>query len=111
LTNIYDFIEQNPTGAKRLPQKNIECLKLWQEFIDAIPEKIKLPGFPIWSMEFGATYPFDETFPHRMTIPELAKFKGNFGVSLKGLTKKEQLALLPSYARVKKKFPDWKKIY
>lgn len=111
LTNITDFIEKNPIGAKKLPPKNIECLKLWQQFIDAIPSEIKIPGFPIWSMEFGATYSYEETFPFRMTSPELGKQKGNFGVSLKGLTKKEQFALLPSYARVKKKFPDWKKKY
>jgi len=109
--DIFQFIEKNPATAKKLPQKNIECLKLWQEFIDAIPEETKLPGFPIWSMEFGANYPYDKSHPFRMTAAELEKFKGNFGVSLKGLKKKEQFALLPSYARVKRVFPDWKKRY
>lgn len=111
LSNIQDFIEQNPCDAKRLPKKNIECLNLWQQFIDAIPNDVKIPGFPIWSMEFGATYSYDETFPFRMTSLELGKQKGNFGVSLKGLSKREQFALLPSYARVERKFPDWKKKY
>ncbi|MBI4947380.1 MAG: DNA (cytosine-5-)-methyltransferase [Bacteroidetes bacterium] len=109
--DIFQFIEENPVTAKKLPQKNIECLKLWQQFIDSIPQKIKLPGFPIWSMEFGATYPYDTTHPFRMTAKELGKYKGNFGVSLKGLQKKEQFALLPSYARVNRRFPDWKKRY
>lgn len=108
LINIHQFIEEYTTTAKKLPQKNIECLRLWQQFINAIPVEIKLPGFPIWSMEFGATYPYEKTFPFRMRATELGKYKGNFGVSLKGLTKKEQFALLPSYARVKRKFPDWK---
>ncbi|HRH62469.1 MAG TPA: DNA (cytosine-5-)-methyltransferase [Bacteroidia bacterium] len=111
LNNIYDFIDPNPIDARKLLQKNIHCIKLWQKFIDSIPKNIKIPGFPIWSMEFGATYPFDKTFPSKMTVSELEKYKGNFGVSLKGLTKKQQLALLPSYARVKKTFPDWKKKY
>jgi DNA (cytosine-5)-methyltransferase 1 len=109
--DIHEFIEKNSSIAKKLPQKNIECLKFWQEFIDAIPEETKLPGFPIWSMEFGATYPYDDTFPFRMKIDELGKYKGNFGVSLKSMSRKQQFALLPSYARVKRKFPDWKKRY
>ncbi len=109
--DILNFIDENPIGAKKLSKQNIECLALWQEFISAIPGEIRLPGFPIWSMEFGATYPYDETYPHRLKPNELGKYKGNFGVSLSGLDKPEQLALLPSYARVKKKFPDWKKRY
>jgi len=108
LIDIYQFIEENPTTAKRLPPKNKLCLELWQKFISAIPEKINLPGFPIWSMEFGATYPYDKIPPYRMTKNELGMYKGNFGISLQGLTKKRQMALLPSYARVKRKFPEWK---
>lgn len=109
--DIHQFIEENSLSAKKLPQKNIECLKLWQEFIDAIPAETKLPGFPIWSMEFGATYPYDKTFPFRMKIDELGKYKGNFGVSLKSMSRKQQFALLPSYARVERKFPEWKQRY
>jgi DNA (cytosine-5)-methyltransferase 1 len=109
--DIFQFIEEHPPTAIKLPQKNIECLKLWQQFIDAIPEEIKLPSFPIWSMEFGATYPYDDSYPYRMTADELGNFKGGFGVSLKGIKKREQFALLPSYARVKKKFPNWKISY
>lgn len=109
--NIFEFIEKNPRNAKLIPKRNIECLVLWQKFISAIPKKISLPSFPIWSMEFGATYPYDATFPFKMTSKELEKYKGNFGLSLKGLKKKEQFELLPSYARVKRKFPEWKKRY
>jgi DNA (cytosine-5)-methyltransferase 1 len=109
--NILDFIDDKPTTAKPLPQRNIDCIKLWQDFINSIPKETKLPGFPIWSMEFGATYPYDKKSPYHMTTEELGKYQGNFGISLSGLTKKEQLALLPSYARVKRKFPDWKQKY
>jgi DNA (cytosine-5)-methyltransferase 1 len=41
----------------------------------------------------------------------LGEYKGNFGISLKGMTKEEQLANLPSYARVEDEFPDWKQRY
>jgi DNA (cytosine-5)-methyltransferase 1 len=109
--DVTKFIEENPKSVRKLPIRHIHTLKLWQEFISSVPQKIKLPGFPIWSMEFGANYPFDEIVPFHMKVDELGKFKGNFGISLKGLTKKEQLKLLPSYARTKRKFPDWKKKY
>ncbi len=28
---------------------------------------------PIWSMEFGATYPYEETTPSKMSLKELKK--------------------------------------
>lgn len=106
--NVSEFIEKSPVSIHKLPPKNIECLELWQQFIESIPADIKLPGFPIWSMEFGATYPYDGLYPYMMSADELGKFKGNFGVSLSNLKPEEQLALLPSYARVKDPFPGWK---
>ncbi len=109
--NIHDFIEKNPASARKLPAKNIECLNLWQEFIDCIPKETKMPGFPIWGMEFGATYPFEEKYPHTLSEDELGKYKGCFGKRLKGLSKPEQMKLLPSYAKVESEFPSWKKSY
>jgi DNA (cytosine-5)-methyltransferase 1 len=109
--DIKNFIDTEPVNVKKLPKANQECLKLWQEFISSIPKNVKLPGFPIWAMEFGATYPFEEKHPHKLSENELAKYKGNFGISLKGMTKEEQLANLPSYARVTDEFPDWKQRY
>jgi DNA (cytosine-5)-methyltransferase 1 len=109
--DIHKFIEVEPADAKKLPKANQDCIKLWQEFISNIPKDVKLPGFPIWGMEFGATYPFEEEYPHLLSAEELSKYKGNFGISLKGMTKEEQLANLPSYARVEDEFPDWKQRY
>lgn len=109
LTDINHFIEERPKNFKALPKVNQHVLKLWQEFLTAIPKDTKIPGFPIWGMEFGATYPFEWPNPYGMSSEKLGEFKGNFGISLKGMTKKEQLANLPSYARTKKKFPDWKR--
>jgi len=105
--DIFEFIDKSPSLVHKLPPKNIECLKLWQRFIDNIPEDIKLPGFPIWSMEFGATYPY-KPYPHSISSKELGEYKGSFGISLKGIEKREQMARLPSYANVDRKFPDWK---
>lgn len=108
MVDVPSFLNGQSQTVRKLPKANIDCLELWQEFINSLPDNIQMPGFPIWSMEFGATYPFENTNPHRLTEKELGKYKGNFGISLKGLTKAEQLKLLPSYARAKRKFPDWK---
>lgn len=111
LVDIHQFIQENPTDFKALPKANQDCIKLWQTFIDQIPKETKLPGFPIWGMEFGATYPYEKSYPLSLSINDLAEYKGNFGKSLDGMTKPEQEANLPSYARVKKAFPDWKRSY
>ena len=109
--DIYQFIEENPKNFRKLPQANQDCIKLWQKFIDQIPKETKLPGFPIWGMEFGATYPYEKSFPLKLSVAELGEFKGNFGCSLVSSTKDEQRAKLPSYARVDKAFPTWKRRY
>jgi len=111
MINIYQYIESNPKDVKKLSKVNIDCINIWQEFLDCIPKETKIPGFPIWSMEFGATYPFEETFPFQLSENKLAKFKGNFGCSLNKMNKQEQMKNLPSYSRVENEFPNWKKNY
>lgn len=109
--DIKRFIEENPNEYRKLPKANRDCIKLWQQFIDAIPKETKLPGFPIWGMEFGADYPFETSYPTKLSVKELGNYRGNFGKSLKGMTKEQQILNLPSYARIKKSFPNWKKSY
>lgn len=107
--DIKSILDKNPTSAKKVDKEELECLKLWQDFINSIPKEDKLPGFPVWSMEFGASYPFEKTTPHALASDELSEYLGSYGASLKGLSKEEQLKLLPSYARTRqRKFPEWK---
>ena len=111
-TSVFDYLDKNPLNAKKLEKEKIEVIDIWQEFISKIPKEQKLPGFPIWSMEFGATYPFEEKTPFATSTKELSNYKGSFGVSLKGLSRKDKLDNLPSYARTEQKeFPSWKKNY
>lgn len=108
-TDIKTILDKKPKDAKKVDREELECLKLWQEFIDKIPKGDRLPGFPIWSMEFGATYPFEDATPYALTEKQLSKYLGAYGIPLEGLTKEEQIKLLPSYARVEQKvFPEWK---
>jgi DNA (cytosine-5)-methyltransferase 1 len=107
--DIKSVLDKNPTSAKRVDKEELGCLKLWQDFINTIPKEDKLPGFPIWSMEFGASYPFEKTTPHALSADELSEYLGSYGASLNGLSKEEQFKLLPSYARrAQRRFPEWK---
>lgn len=109
IVKIEQFIEENPKEFKALPKEYKTCIDLWQKFINALPKDQLIPGFPIWGMEFGATYPYIDAIPSKLNVSELGNFKGNFGTPLNGFTKKEQLEKLPSYARVTKNFPSWKR--
>ena len=109
--HISRFIENNPIITKHLSKESLDCLNLWQEFIKSIPKDNKIIGAPIWAMEFGATYPYENEYPHIMSEFELGKYKGNFGKSLANMSKDLQFENLPSYARVDDEFPAWKKRY
>lgn len=111
-TSIFEYLDKKPEKARKLEDEKIEVINIWQEFISKIPKEDKLPGFPIWSMEFGATYPFEEQTPYASSTIALAKTKGNFGVNLKGLSRKDKFENLPNYARTEQaEFPSWKKNY
>ena len=113
--DIRSILDINPPEAKLIDKKALACLDLWQEFVDCIPANVPIPKFPIWGMEFGATYPLEDgETPLQLTEKQLGEYKGVFGKSLKGLTKAAQEKYLPSHAfntDAKGNFPDWKKRY
>ena len=108
--NIRTILDKNPKISRKMSTNQINCVNLWQRIIQEIPTKDPLPSFPVWGMEFGATYPFEKKAPHAMSLLELRKYKGACGKPLSNAkTKSEALAMLPSYSRVKqRKFPEWK---
>lgn len=107
--HLESVLEAEVTNSENLPASYIEYLNAWEEFLNAIPNDAKMPSFPIWAMEFGANYPTTGDTPHHLSEIELGKYRGAFGKSLSGLTKDDQMALLPSYARSNSQhFPRWK---
>lgn len=106
---IESYLESQPEHARTLPEQVQKCLSVWQKFLDNIPENEKIIH-PIWSMEFGATYPYESTTPINMNLKELKKYRGSHGQLLYGASKREELfQMLPSHARRKQKeFPKWK---
>ncbi len=109
--NINKFIKHKKAKGKKLEEDKLNVINLWQDFLNSI-DGLELPHAPIWSMEFGATYPFEDKTPYATSEAKLAKLKGSFGQSLKKLSKDEQLKKIPRYARKEDEFfPDWKKKY
>ena len=106
-THISSVLEETVSDVKALPSHILESLNLWQEFIELLPKETKIPYFPIWSMEAGATYPLDKPI-HKCKAKDLWDYKGSFGAPLAGLTMKEIKNRLPSHALRESGFPDWK---
>lgn len=106
--SIRSILDHKPSDARPLSQQVSECLKVWQRFLDQVLSDEKVPS-PLWSMEFGATYPFKNTTPYAIGMHHLKKYKGSHGRSLSNLLNNQIISALPSYARVEQeKFPDWK---
>lgn len=108
---VESILETDPLHVKQLPERESECLDIWQEFLDRLPKGIKLPSFPIWAMEFGADYPYTKTIPFNLSQNALDTYYGAFGQSLHGMQKRDQLERIPKYARgnqAKGVFPSWK---
>lgn len=107
--SICSVLDKNPDDVRALPESFVMYLEAWQKFLELFPEDEQLPSFPIWAMEFGATYPYADKSPSGVGLSAIGAFKGSFGQSLRGLSKQDVLAALPPYARnPAKKFPKWK---
>ena len=106
--SVLDVLDKAPVDAKSISEQRASCIQVWQELLDLLPG-IKVPS-PLWSMEFGATYPYEHTTPHIASIDDLRSCLGSHGRSLGHLTDKDLVFLnLPSHARTPQdKFPKWK---
>lgn len=110
--SIHSVLDKNPHDAGKLSVQVIRCLEVWQEFLELFPNETKLPSFPIWGMEFKATYPYDRDALSRVPLHELQESRGCFGKSLKGLARDQIYKLVPSHARGGRGvFPHWKKLF
>ncbi len=110
--SIKDVLDSKPADAVGLSDQVISCLDTWQEFLQAFPEDEQLPSFPIWSMEFKATYPYKQDSLYKVKLERLRKSKGCFGRTLNTWYRRDILAQVPSYARAKEgAFPKWKQAF
>jgi DNA (cytosine-5)-methyltransferase 1 len=106
--NINQILDTNPKEAKKLSVNLNRCLEAWDAFLKMSLHLKDLPSFPIWTMEFGATYPFENSTPYSEFVDfgseHMFRYKGSHGSKLDA-----SLAQLPSHARTEEReFPAWK---
>lgn len=110
--SIRTVLDSNPPDAVRVSNQVTRCLETWQEFIQTFPDVDELPSFPIWSMEFKATYPYGCSSLFDIDLSKLRKSRGSFGRSLNTKFRRDILKFVPSHARARENaFPDWKQAF
>ncbi|EQA46275.1 putative modification methylase HhaI [Leptospira broomii serovar Hurstbridge str. 5399] len=106
--SIKSILDTDPQNYKPLSKNKIQCINAWQILLDKLPKDIEIIS-PMWAMEFGANYPFEEYTPSKIGFSKLKNFKGSFGKSLKTVNENNISSLIPTYALTKEdKFPKWK---
>ena len=106
--NLKKYLTSKPKRVRKISNNKELILNFWKYFLSKIPKKNYLPN-PLWAMEFGATYSYEQKTPNATSLKDLRKLKGKFGISFKNMNKDEIFKLIPNYAKVKtKKFPGWK---
>jgi DNA (cytosine-5)-methyltransferase 1 len=107
--HLKTVLDDKPAQARSLTPASIKYLEAWQSLLDALPKNVSLPSFPIWAMEFGATYPYEKLTPWASPARELGKYRGAYGKKLSNLPKADMLDALPTYAVERERsFPQWK---
>jgi len=106
--SIDSVLDKKPEDARALSPQVVNCLSVWQEFLTLLPSSEAVPS-PLWSMEFGATYPYAETTPFALGAEGLGAFAGSHGRPLSDSAAEARFDCLPSHARTpQERFPDWK---
>lgn len=104
-------IDVNDTNVTKLKPETRHQLDIWQQFIDlTIEHGESIPSFPIWAMEFGATYNYKEIAPAYQNVEDFVGKLGKLGRPIIGSTLSECLSQLPNYAQTStsRVFPNWK---
>lgn len=109
--DVTRLIDTNSKYYLPITSEQRRRLNHWETFLHLCEEHhVQVPKFPIWAMEWGATYDYDVTAPAFQTVAELKGKRGHLGQRITGKTLDECLAQLPNYAQTNKnkEFPDWK---
>lgn len=112
--NIKNIIDESDKNIIKIKSDTRHQLEVWQEFVEqTVAHGDTLPGFPIWAMEFGATYEYEAKAPAYQSLENLQGKRGKLGVNITAPTVKTCLKQLPVYAQTDKTevFPKWKISY
>ncbi|HEY4530443.1 MAG TPA: DNA (cytosine-5-)-methyltransferase [Luteimonas sp.] len=117
-TAIHWVLRHDIPSRRAIPEQTMRAIDMWGDFLRRSPATLKLPSFPIWAMEFGATYPYEAETPAgvwaRRPVWGLRQMglNGSFGQSLE-CTIEEQIRRIPSHANRAGDFhfPQWKQTF
>lgn len=108
-TDIRSILDMHPKDGVSLPSHLQHALDVWQELLDKLPADKSLPTFPMWAMEWGASYSYEKRTPFSLDWRQMGSMCGSLGVPLAWLTRQEVREQLPAYAREEiAQFPEWK---
>lgn len=62
-TEIRRVLRYEAHSRRAIPEQTLRAIDMWGDFLRRSPAALKLPSFPIWAMEFGATYPYEDETP------------------------------------------------
>nr|WP_254071988.1 DNA (cytosine-5-)-methyltransferase [Rathayibacter sp. VKM Ac-2857] len=116
-TTIASALHKQTKSGRPIPDQTKRAIEMWNDFLHLSPADTKLPSFPIWAMEFRATYPYEDFTPPgawaRNRSRDLDWSYGSFGFPLAGLNSDEQAARIPSHSRRPGdfNFPTWKRTF
>jgi DNA (cytosine-5)-methyltransferase 1 len=111
ICDIKSIIDVNSSNFLPLRKETRNQLNIWEEFLEQLHENgVNIPTFPIWAMEFGANYDYEDISPAHQSINQLKNKRGKFGEIINESNLIDCLNKLPSYARSNKSkyFPKWK---
>ena len=108
-TDIRSVLDTRPDDGVSLPNHLQHALDVWQDLLDKLPTDEPLPTFPMWAMEWGASYPYQKRTPFSLGWRQMGSMCGSLGAPLAWLTPEQVRERLPPYAREEAaQFPDWK---
>ena len=118
-TEISSVLTKNAVITREISAGTLKAIDMWGDFLSRAPKTLKMPSFPIWAMEFGATYPYEDETPALVWArrPKCGfsgmHLQGSFGVDLDHTKIAEQQELIPSHARRLEdvEFPRWKRTF
>ena len=112
--DLSEYLEKGPKEDLVLREDTLKHILHWESFVRNIHKKGRndIPRFPVWSMEFGATYPFQEGATLQHSLEEINNSSGKFGMPINAKRKDELVKFLPRYALNDQAFfPKWKRNY
>lgn len=109
--DIKKIVDETDTEYLKIREETRLQLNVWEEFLSLCSKhNVDVPSFPIWTMEFGATYAFENVAPAFENPATFIGQRGTFGRLITNRNLDANLSILPNYARRNnaRVLPSWK---